>query len=88
MLNTASTTEDKELLQFSIMYIRNLETLLNEIFEFDETTCDNIGAKLNYFNTLVLSILNVNNDNMDIKNNYTVFRFDDDNIKTMNFKIF
>jgi len=58
----------------NIFTLRRLENLIIELTEFDETECQNITAKINYFKTL---------SNMYIKLDYSI-----EHIETGTFKAF
>ena len=59
-----------------IFTLRRLENLLIEIGEFDETECENITMKINYFKTLA---------NMYVITNYSIEHIQEGTIKSFEY---
>ena len=66
----------------NIFKLRQLENLLVEIIEFDETECENIMNKINYFKTLTNNFF-LNHD--EFKLNYSIEHIIEDSFKSFKY---
>ena len=65
----------------NIFKLRQIENLLVEIIDFDETTCENIMNKINYFKTIINNFLT----DEDLKLNYSIEHIIDGSYKEVIF---